>query len=93
MERGHRLINFETYRALSDKISEVLQYQGKQRDLDSVPIIFEPLTYLEEKLANTSLSKKAEAELEGRGEELRIIEEGKHDRRTDDWIRAGFLAN
>ncbi|KLO12025.1 kinase-like protein [Schizopora paradoxa] len=74
MEGGQRLINFELYRALSEKISEILQYQGKHRDLDSAIVNFEPLTYLEGEVANTSLDADAEAALEARSEELLTLE-------------------
>ncbi len=93
VEGGHKLINFERYRILSGKISEMLRYQEKHRDLDSGLINFEPLSYLEEKLGNTSLDSDAEAALEARGVELRTLENGKAIRRDDELVRVGFLAN
>ena len=74
MRGGRRLINFETYRALSEKISEVLRYQGKHRDLDSSLINFQPLTYLEEQISGMTLDASADAVLEARGENLRALE-------------------
>lgn len=68
----------------------MLRYQEKHRDLDSALINFEPLSYLEEKIANTSLDAVSEAALEARSAELRSLEDGKAIRRVDELTRGGF---
>lgn len=90
VEDGLRLINFQLYRTLSEKITDMLQYQDTLRSQDSNLISPELKSYLEKRIATTPLDAKSKAALEARSLELRTLEAEISFLRKDELRNAGF---
>ncbi|KLO14886.1 hypothetical protein SCHPADRAFT_290004 [Schizopora paradoxa] len=90
VEDGQKLINFQRYRSLSEKISKVLEYQDKLRGLASEPLNPELRDYLEWRIRSTLIDSKAKSELESRSMELCNKEAKMSRNRTTELVNVGF---
>ncbi|KLO14883.1 hypothetical protein SCHPADRAFT_871926 [Schizopora paradoxa] len=93
VEDGHRLVNFQRYRSLSEKISKMLVYQDKLRGLLVASELSpgpELKDYLERRIMSTPMDSKAKAALEARSLELCTLEAENSHRRIDELRNVGF---